>query len=200
MFKPGQLSELSYLQPQDWALLLVLGLDLLLTLAHSIQELNGHLWRYFGAIAGTRIPDIVGFPVFFLLLTAGLWVLAFAGIAGYLPILGTDVPPHWAMAAVGTLIGARLSDRLFSHVRLDRLGYRPNPGLSSTPYYLAEAIALTVLFLPGLRDYPLWAIGGFLIGWLFFYSVLPLLRLLRGIPFFRGDSWGSGEVIPEWAR
>jgi hypothetical protein len=191
------LSAVSFLGPSAVALVLILAVDLLLTLVHSVQELNGKLWRYFGAIAGIRIPDVVGFSLFFVVLTALLWAVGVAGIAGYLPIYGR-VADDSAMGAVGGLIGARLSDRRYSHVRLHRQGYRPNPGLPSTPYYLAEAVILTVLFLPGLRSYSIAAVIGFLIGWLFFYSILPLLRSLRVIPALRLDPWNPGEPMPNF--
>jgi hypothetical protein len=193
------LSAGSFLGSSGLALVLILGVDLTLTLVHSVQELKGHLWRYFGAIAGIRIPDVLGFFLFSLVLTAILWAVSLAGIAGWLPIRGR-LPENVAMAAVAGLIGGRLSDRRYSHVRLDRQGFRPNPGLSSTPYYLAEAVVLTVLFLPGLWGHLKAAAVGFLIGWLFFYSVLPLLRSLRVIPALRRDPWKPGEPIPPWAR
>ena len=34
----------------------LLGINLVLTLVHSIEEFNGRLWGYFGAIAGIRVP------------------------------------------------------------------------------------------------------------------------------------------------
>jgi hypothetical protein len=194
------LEKVSFFGPSGLALVLILAVDLLLTLVHSLQELRGPLWRYFGAIAGVRISDVLGFSLFFLFLTALLWTVGFAGIAGYLPIY-RRVPDCSATAAVGGLIGARLSDGLFSHVRLHYQGYRPNPGLSSTPYYFAEAVILAVLFLPGLQICPLAAAIGFVIAVLFFYLILPLLRCLRGIPPFRRDPpWRPGEPMPPWAR
>lgn len=183
-------------------LILIVVTNLALTLVHSIQELEERLWRYFGAIAGIRIPDAVGFLLFFVLLTVTLWAVGFVGITGYLPLYG-QAPTWVAMAAVGALIGGRLSDRLYSHVRLDRQGYRPNPGLASTPYYLAEAAILTVLFLPGLwSPYIIAAALGFVAGWVFFFSVLRLLRWLRGVfpSWAREPLWQAGELIPSWAR
>ena len=41
------------------AVVLLLGIDLTLSLVHVIQEFQGRLWRYFGAIAGIRIPDVL---------------------------------------------------------------------------------------------------------------------------------------------
>jgi hypothetical protein len=95
--------------------------------------------------------------------------LSFVGITGHLPI-GRVIPDEIAIAAIGVLIGGRLSDRLYSHVRLDRQGYRPNPGLSSTPYYLIEAPLLAIVFLPGFIDHYIYAGLGLMIGWAFFYT------------------------------
>ena len=192
------LRDVSLLPPSALALVLILVADLGLTLVHSIQELKGRLWRYFGAIAGVRLPDVLrdvlGFLVFFVGLTVTLWIVGFAGITGHIAFF--RIPDRFAIGALGLLIGGRLSDRLYSHVRLDRLGYRPNPGLTSTPYYLAEAIILIVLFFPGLMSHFIAAAGGFILGWLFFYLVLPLLRLLRVIPSFRREPWKPGEPMP----
>ena len=188
------LSHASLLPPSNLVLVPILVVDLGLTLVHSIQELKGRLWRYFGAIAGVWIPDVLGVWSFFVGLTVLLWVVGFAGITGYVAFF--PIPESLAIGALGFLIGCRLSDRLYSHIRLDRLGYRPNPGLTSTPYYLAEAIILIVLFFPGLRSHFIAAAGGFILGWLFFRGVLPLLRLLRGIPFLRREPWKPGEPMP----
>jgi serine/threonine protein kinase len=83
------------------------------------------------------------------LLTVVLWAVGLAGIIGYVPFLEKERRDKWAIAAVGVLIGARISDGIFSHIRLWNLGYKPNPGLESIPYYFAEA-----LFLIILEDYP----------------------------------------------
>ena len=56
--------------------------DLALTLLHSLQEREGRLWRYFGAIAGVKVPDGFGQIVFFGGLTISLWVVGLLGIAG----------------------------------------------------------------------------------------------------------------------
>ena len=96
----------SSFDPGAAALAAILALDLVLTLVHSAQELRGHLWRYFGAIEGARIPDVPGFLLFFVGLTLGLWTVGLAGIAGYLPFVRFKVDEALAMAAVGGLIGA----------------------------------------------------------------------------------------------
>ena len=200
-----QLDRLSFLPQSAFPFLIILlGLDLLLTLVHSLQELKGRMWRYVGAIAGVRIPDAWGYLFFFLALTAVLWLVGFAAIVGYPFTDDLTQNDFIRMAAVGALIGLRLSDRWNLHIKLDGEGYRPNPGLPSTPYYLAEAVLLAILFLPGLSAWPYGVLGatiGFAIGWLFFYSVVPLVRSLKIIfPALRRDPWKSGEPIPGWAH
>jgi hypothetical protein len=190
--------EVSLLGPSLWAFLLVLAVDLTLTLVHTSLELKGRLWRHFGAIEGVYLPDVAGFVVFFLALTVILWALGFAGIAGTVPFVGL-VGTEVAMAALGVIIGGRLSDGIFSHVLLDRKGYRPNPALSTIPYYFAEAGILAVLFSPGLLNHSLFAAVGFLLGGLFFVLVRPSLRLLRLIQPPR-EPWKPNEEMPEWAR
>jgi hypothetical protein len=205
------LSKVSYNQSNLILALAVilLGVDLVLTLVHSLQELKGvnaPLWRYFGAIIGVQIPDWLGFPVFFVLLTVVLWAVGLAGIIGYVPFLEKERRDKWAIAAVGVLIGARISDGIFSHILLWYLGYRPNPGLASIPYYFAEALFLIILFFPGLKRHWGWATAGFAIGFFFFLLVLPSLQLIRqillllGFESFCPEPWLSGESSPEWAR
>jgi hypothetical protein len=166
----------------------LLAVDLILTLLHTTQEYRGKLWRYFGAIAGVWVPDLAGVSLFFIGLTLSLWALAWMGIAGWLPFLGA-IPAGTAMLAVGALIGGRISDAWFSHMRLDRSGFRPNPGLSSARYYLAEAVVLSILFGRGLTAFAGYAAAGVAAGSLFFFSVLPFLRLLRRIPSLRRVPW-----------
>lgn len=115
--------------------------DLAFTLLHSLQERKGRLWRYFGAIAGVRIPDAFGQIVFFGGLTVALWIVGLLGITGTV-LWQTPL----AFGCLGAIIGCRLSDGLFSHVLLDNAGYRPNPGLSSVPLYAIEVLALAVVF------------------------------------------------------
>lgn len=188
---------------------ILLGVDIVLTFVHSLQELKGvnaPLWRYFGAIVGIQIPDWMGFPVFFVLLTVVLWALGLAGIIGYVPFLEKEKRDKWAIAAVGILIGARISDGIFSHILLWYVGYRPNPGLTSVPYYFAEALLLILLFFPGLKRYWRWATAGFSIGFFFFLLVLPSLQLVRQILLLLGfeslcpDPWLSGEPSPARAH
>ncbi|HEV7407617.1 MAG TPA: hypothetical protein VGO01_03940 [Bradyrhizobium sp.] len=175
-------------------LLLILAADFAITTLHSWQEwkgAGGPLWRNFGAIVGVKIPDPFGFVVFTAGLTLGLWALALIGIAG-LPLW---IPPAFAL---GALIGARVSDTLVSHVLLNGLGYRPNPGLSSTPLYIIEALFLIMAFRAGLAADPTSACWGIILGAGFFVVVLPLLWLLRFlIPGWRRERWHD-KAMPAW--
>ena len=181
------------------ALLLILGVDLALSAIHSFQEWKGKggpIWRYFGAIAGFQISDGWGFFGFTMLLSISLWALAFIGMVG-VPVGG----PGISATALGILIGARVSDSIVSHLRLARLGFRPNPGLSSVPFYLIEALFLLVAFWNGLGAYPLGAVIGIAAGALFFVAVLPGLKLLRSIFIAcRREAWSAGQPIPQWVE
>jgi hypothetical protein len=183
-------------------LVLILAANFAITAFHSWQEWKGPgapLWRNFGAIAGLKIPDALGLLGFTVLLTLTLWILGLMGIAGWLPVLG-PVGNGCAAFALGALIGARLSDTLVSHVLLHYRGYRPNPGLSSTPLYVLEALFIIVAFRAGLQADPLWAWIGILLGAGFFVAVLPLLRLLRSLlPGWRREPWQPGLPMPAWA-
>ena len=115
-------------------LALILVADFAITSLHSYQELKGvgaPLWRNFGAIAGLDVPDRLGFLFFTVVLTLILFATGFVGITGL-------IGPCLTAAALGVLIGARLSDTIVSHVLLYTVGYRPNPGLTSTPLYVIE--------------------------------------------------------------
>jgi hypothetical protein len=176
-------------------LILILAANFAITALHSWQEwkrAGGPLWRNFGAIVGVKIPDWLGFLGFTAGLTLTLWALAMIGIAGW---------PRWIAPAfaLGALIGARVSDTLISHVLLNALGYRPNPGLSSTPLYIIEALFLIVAFRAGLAaDWPS-ARCGIIAGAGFFVAVLPGLWLLRLlIPGWRRERWQRGQPMPAW--
>jgi len=196
------LDAVSLLGRSPEALFLVLGFDFMISAIHSLQEWKGRggpLWRNFGAIAGLYLPHWLGFLLFTVALLLGLWTLALTGIAGWLPFLGA-AGPSVSAAALGALIGARLSDTAVSHVMLHRLGYRPNPGLSSTPLYVIEAAFLAVAFQKGLLVDLASAMLGFIGGTLFFVLVLPALRLLRFIaPAWRRAAWVRGQPAPTWA-
>jgi hypothetical protein len=194
------LREVSLLTASGLTLVVILAVDLTLSLAHIVQEYRGRLWRYFGAVVGVKIPDAVGRLFFSYGLTAILWAVGFVGITGHLPNL-RPIPRPCAMAAVGGLIGGRLSDVLHSHVGLHFLGFRPNPGLASTPYYFAEALILAILFLPGLWSNYQSAAIGFLAGWLFFHLILPVIWAFRIFPGLRrAPRWQATEPMPDWAQ
>jgi hypothetical protein len=183
-------------------LILIVAANFAITALHSWQEWKGPgapLWRNFGAIAGLKIPDKLGFVGFTVLLTVTLWALGLIGIAGWFPIVGA-VGPGCAAFALGALIGARLSDTLVSHVLLHARGYRPNPGLSSTPLYVLEAIFIMAAFHAGLQAAPLSALIGIFVGAGSFVAVLPLLRWLRTkIPAWQREPWQPGQPMPSWA-
>jgi hypothetical protein len=176
-------------------LILILAASFAFTAFHSWQEWKGDggpLWRNFGAIVGVKIPDWLGFLVFTAVLTLTLWALALIGIAGL---------PRWSAPAfaLGALIGARLSDTLISHVLLNGLGYRPNPGLSSTPLYIIEALFLIVAFRAGLAADWASARCGIIAGAGLFVVVLPLLWLARfPFPGWRRERWQRGRAMPAW--
>jgi hypothetical protein len=176
-------------------LILILAANFAITALHSFQEWKGAgapLWRNFGAIVGVKIPDLLGFLGFTAGLTLTLWALALIGIAG----CPRWIPPAFAL---GALIGARLSDTLVSHVLLNALGYRPNPGLSSTPLYIIEALFLIVAFRAGLAADWASAKCGIIVGAGFFVAVLPGLWLLRLlVPGWRRQRWQRGHAMPAW--
>jgi hypothetical protein len=187
----------SFFGANTGALGVILAINLLLTLVHSLEELFGRLWRYFGAKEGFRIPDLGGFLFFFVVLTLLLWTVGFAGITGRLPFSNNPLNPLVSTAAVGAIIGARLSDTWYSHVRLHLLGYRPNPGLPSTPLYVAEAVLLAAVLFAPLQIHWVGAVLGFLGGWVPFALIQPLIRFLRGkLPALSQDKWVPGTPIP----
>ena len=150
-------------------LFLILMADFALTSFHSYQEWKARgapLWRNFGAIVGLDISDKWGFRIFTVSLTLILFVIGFVGIIGP---LGAGL----TAAALGALIGARLSDTVVSHVLLHSLGYRPNPGLSSTPLYVVEALFIALAFQARLAAAPGCAKFGFAVGVVSFVLVLP---------------------------
>jgi hypothetical protein len=176
-------------------LIIILAADVAITGLHSFQEwkgAGGPLWRNFGAIVGVKIPDPLGFLGFTAGLTLGLWALALIGIAG----CPRWIPPAFAL---GALIGARVSDTLVSHILLNALRYRPNPGLSSTPLYIIEALFLIVALRAGLAADPTSACWGIIVGAGFFVVVLPLLWLARLlVPGWRRERWQRGRAMPAW--
>jgi len=163
----------------------------------GIERAWGPLWRNFGAIVGVSVPDLLGFLVFFVGLTVALWLVALLAITGSL--LTYAAQTEWAAGALGALIGARLGDTLISHVLLYMLRYRPNPGLASTPLYVAEAVFLIATFSRGLTAGNGSTCVGLFIGAGFFCFVLPLLWFVRIVmPSWRRDRWRPGEPLPAW--
>jgi hypothetical protein len=184
------------------ALFLILGCNLAFTLIHILQEWKGEsvpLWRVFGAVVGVWIPNWLGFVSFTLSLTVILWGVGLAAIAGWLPIVGALALPT-TVGALGVLLGARIGDSVVSHWALYALGYRPNPGLSSTALYALEVVFLLSTFWKGLALAPRAAWVGVAVGALFFSLVLPTLRCLRIIPAWRREPWRRGEPLPAWTK
>src|SRR5690242_5364236 len=163
-------------------------IDLALTLLHSLQERKGRLWRYFGAIAGVKIPDGFGQISFFWGLTIALWIIGLLGITG----AALWQEPH-AFGCLGAIIGCRVSDGWFSHIALNNAGFRPNPGLSSVPLYFAETAALLVVFYPAIRMRMLAVLIGFVIGAFAFYSVIPSLKRFGRLAFEPIAPWRAGS-------
>jgi hypothetical protein len=173
------------------ALALLQIADLALTLLHGVQERNGKLWRYFGAIAGVRIPDGAGQFWFFRVLTIPLWIVGLLGITGTV-LWQTAL----AFGCLGAIIGCRISDSLFSHILLNNAGYRPNPGLTSVPLYFVEVLALVVVFYPTIRTHYFAVPVGFIFGALFFYGVIPGLKKFGPLLFERMRPWEKGTPQP----
>jgi hypothetical protein len=196
------LDKVSVFGPSAVALFLILGLDWVFTGVHTYQEWRGEeapLWRVFGAIVGLRLPNWLGFLSFTVTLTLVLWGVGLAGIAGWLPFVGHLSLPA-AVGALGVLIGARISDTLVSHWGLYLLGYRPNPGLKSTPLYVLEAVFILLTFWHGLALYPHAALCGFALGAVAFILVLPILWVVRVIALpWRRERWIPWQPLPAWA-
>ena len=149
---------------------------------------------------GVWLANWFGFLSFTVGLTLALWIVGLAGITGWLPMIGQIGEPC-AIGALGAMIGARISDTLVSHWGLYALGYRPNPGLKSTPLYVIEAIFILLTFRKGLALAPTAAWVGFAFGAGAFVLVLPALRGLRMIaPSLRRAPWVRGEPLPAWAK
>jgi hypothetical protein len=168
-------------------------IDLALTLLHSLQEREGRLWRYFGAIAGVKIPDGFGQISFFWGLTISLWIVGLLGIAG---AVLWQAP--LAFGRLGAIIGCRLSDSWFSHIALNNAGFRPNPGLSSVPLYFAEIAVLLVVFYPAIRIRMLAVLIGFVIAAFAFYSILPSLKRFGRVVFQPVTPCRAGSPQPKW--
>jgi hypothetical protein len=195
----NHLSEVSVFGRSALALFLILGIGFALTVIHTLQEWKGRgspVWRNFGAVVGVWIPDWLGFLLFVLTLIGGLWLVELVAITGSLPTC--TVPTEYAAVALGALVGARLADTLVLHVLLYALRYRPNPGLSSTTLYVAEAIFLIATFSRGLTAGGSSTWVGLVTGGGFFCLVLPFLWSFRIVPSWRRVRWRRGEPLPAW--
>jgi hypothetical protein len=180
---------------------IIVAINFALSALHVFQEWRGSkvpLWRVFGAVVGVWIPNWLGFLLFTLTLLLLLWGIGLAGITGWIPAVGL-LDLSLSVGALGTIIGARISDSIFSHWLLYGLGYRPNPGIQSTPLYIVEAIFILVTFRKGLSLVPRAACLGFALGAIFFILILPFLRTWRLIRQWRRDAWVRGQPIPAWA-
>src|SRR5277367_3659392 len=116
------------------ALILILCVNGVISAIHIWQEWKGSevpLWRVFGAIVGAHVPDPLRLAFFTVGLLIALWIVGLAGIAGWLPFVG-PLSIRSGSCALGLILGARVGDTIISHWALYGLGYRPNPGLSST--------------------------------------------------------------------
>jgi hypothetical protein len=181
-------------------LLLLLALNLAFAAIHVLEEWKGSefpLWRAFGAIEGVYVPNWLGFTFFTVALLLILWIIGVGGIVGAFGVLTAQQ----GVLCLGALIGALLSDSLFSHWIPYLAGYRPNPGVRSTALYVLEAALLLALFWRGLSAYSGTAAVGALVGALFFLAVWGLLVALRlCVAPWRRPPWVSGQPIPAWAR
>jgi hypothetical protein len=184
------------------AFFLILGFDWAFSAIHAYDEWRGEeapLWRVFGAIVGLWVPNWVGFLSFSLVLTLALWGAGLAGICGCLPIVEHSLPAM--VGALGVIIGARISDTLVSHWGLYALGYRPNPGLKSTPLYVLEAVFIVLTFWKGLSLAPAAAWTGIVVGAVVFVLVLPALRAVRAVlPSWARAPWIRWQPLPAWTK
>jgi hypothetical protein len=194
------LASISLLPASAAVFLIAISADMLLTVSHTIQEVRAKMWRYFGAIAGMRFPDPLGLIIFAVLIGGIFWGSAFAGIAGWIPFYGT-VPANISVGAIGVTIASRLSDAWYSHIELDRRGFRPNPGLPTAGLYLLEGLLLPIVFFPGLRAHPIPALIGAAGGWVLFVTVPFNFRAVRALlPKSHAPVWRAGEPLPEWGK
>jgi len=181
----------------------ILGIDCIFSAVHAYEEWRGEgvaLWRVFGAVVGLWLPNWLGFLLFTLGLTLVLWSAGLLAIAGWFPPVG-DVSLPVAIGALGFIIGARISDTLVSHWGLYALGYRPNPGLRSTPLYVFEAAALLITFRQCLSLSKSAALWGFACGAGFFILVLPVMRAVRTFAVaWRRTPWAPWQALPAWTK
>jgi hypothetical protein len=194
-------AQISRFGPSLQMFYLVLAADLLFTTVHVWQEAQSRppLYRVFGAVAGFWFPGWIGFLAFTVILPIFLWTVGLFAYAG----LHLSFGPHPIgvnICALGIILGARLSDSIFSHWKLAAQGYRPNPALSSTVLYTLEVILILSAFQPGLALDPTFALCGFAIGAIPFLIVIPLMKWLRTKnKANQRPPWIPGTRIPDWA-
>jgi len=184
------------------------GVSLMLTSWHLIEEHQGKLWRYFGAIAGVQVADWVG-RLFFTVLLGVILVAAAVGILG---IAGGFDAVWFSLFGVGFLIGGRVSDWWNSHFSLRR-NYKwnqvflQNPGFLSSWFYLADAALLIYLLWTfkaiwtADKLWPIGLVGGLLVGTALFFIVIPFIKLIgnRCFPESVNPPWAPNQPIPDWA-
>ena len=122
--------------------LLLLALSWAFSAIHVFEEWKGSdfpLWRAFGAIEGVYVPNSLGFLFFTVALLLILWIIGLGAIVGL--GFGGQLTAQQGVFWLGALIGALVSDCLFSHWIPYLAGYRPNPGVRSTALYVVEAAA-----------------------------------------------------------
>ena len=108
--------------------------------------------RAFGAIEGVYVPNCLGFLFFTVALLLILWIIGLGAIVGL--GFGGRLTAQQGVFWLGALIGALVSDCLFSHWIPYLAGYRPNPGVRSTALYVVEAAVLLAVVLEGLVRLP----------------------------------------------
>ena len=129
-----------------------------------------------------------------------------AGVQDCYASLAADVQQRYGVqlttvGALGVIIGARISDTLVSHWGLYALGYRPNPGLKSTPLYVLEAVFIALTFWKGLSLAPGAAWTGIAVGAVVFVLVLPVMRAFRAIrPSSARAPWIRWQPPPAWTK
>jgi hypothetical protein len=153
--------RVSIFGPSALALLPILAANWASSAIHIYQEWKGAevpLWRVFGAVVGVWIPNPLGFAIFTVGLLVVLWAVGLAGITGWFLV---PLPLPVAVGTLGAVVGALVADSIISHWGLYSFGYRPNPGLSSTALYAAEAIFILMTFWKGFSLAPDAALIGF---------------------------------------
>lgn len=156
---------------------------IVIAMVHCHEETSGRLWVYFGKVSGfealMKLDDVVGF----LLIVFPALILQM--VSAWMAFHGPDISPFW----LSLLIFGRLSDAVNSHIGLRARGYEPvdqmfcwqmptqlNPGLSSAYWYVADSFVFLFFFGHALGQYS--AIVGGLMGFFFFFLVVPILTEL----------------------